>query len=112
MTLLRARGGRLAHPLVLGAAFTVTLVIAEVVEFLASAIYFVDRGLFAGHVGWLAEVAAARGASGTALPDVLDAFRAELHDFPFAAVCLDGGHEVLRRPAMNGAVHSRGEGPR
>ena len=86
--------------------------LGQVVEFLAAAIYFVDRGLFADHVGWLAEVAAARGEPGTALPDVLDAFRAELHDFPFAAACLDAGHEVLRRPGMNGADHSRLEGPR
>ena len=86
--------------------------LGQVVEFLAAAIYFADRGLFADHVGWLAEVAASRGAPETALPDVLDAFRAELHDFPFAAACLDAGHEVLRRPRMNGADHPRSEGPR
>jgi hypothetical protein len=86
--------------------------LGQLVEFLAAAIYFVDRGLFAGHVGWLAEVAAARGVSGSALPDVLDAFRAELYDFPLAAACLDAGHEVLRRPGMNGADHSRLERPR
>jgi len=26
---------------------------------------------------------------------VLDAFRAELHDFPFARACLDLGHDAL-----------------
>jgi methanogenic corrinoid protein MtbC1 len=69
--------------------------LGQVVDFLAAATYFADRGLFANHLGWLARVAAPRGAPDDALPDVLDAFRAELHDFPFAQACLDAGHEVL-----------------
>jgi hypothetical protein len=31
------------------------------------------------------------------LPDVLDAFRSELHDFPFAQACLAEGHALLVR---------------
>jgi len=67
----------------------------QVVDFLAAATWFADRGLFADHLGWLARVSASRGAPPTALPAVLEAFRTELHDFPFALACLDAGHEVL-----------------
>ena len=51
--------------------------------------------MFADHVGWLARVCTSRGPAASALPAVLDAFRAELHDFPFALACLDAGHEAL-----------------
>lgn len=69
--------------------------LGQVVDFLAAATWFGDRGLFGEHLGWLARVSAARGAPATALPAVLDAFRTELHDFPFALSCLDAGHHVL-----------------
>ena len=69
--------------------------LGQAVDFLAAATYFGDRGLFADHLGWLARVSAPRGAPQAALPGVLDAFRAELHDFPFAQACLDAGREVV-----------------
>jgi methanogenic corrinoid protein MtbC1 len=69
--------------------------LGQMVDFLAAAAWFGERGLFADHVGWLARVSASRGAPPTALPVVLEAFRAELHDFPSALACLDAGHEVL-----------------
>ena len=73
--------------------------LGQAVDFLAAAAYFGDRGLFADHIGWLARVSASRGAPEAALAGVLDAFGAELHDFPFAQACLDAGREaVAARP--------------
>jgi len=69
--------------------------LAQLVDFLAAATWFGDHGLFADHVEWLARVSAPRGAAADLLPAVLDAFRAELHDFPFARACLDLGHDAL-----------------
>jgi hypothetical protein len=40
-------------------------------------------------------VSAPRGTPANALTAVLDAFRVELHDFPFARTCLDLGHDAL-----------------
>ena len=45
--------------------------LGQVVDFLAAATWFGDRGLFADHVGWLARVSAARGARATAPSAVL-----------------------------------------
>jgi methanogenic corrinoid protein MtbC1 len=69
----------------------------HVADFLAAAAYLHDPEPFTDHLGWLAAVATSRGASAAALHAVLDAFRAELHDFPFALGCLDDGHAVLDR---------------
>ena len=69
--------------------------LGQLVDFLAAATWFGDRGLFTDHVEWLARVSAPRGAAADLLPAVLDAFRAELHDFPFALACLDLGHDAL-----------------
>jgi methanogenic corrinoid protein MtbC1 len=69
--------------------------LGQVVDFLAAATWFGDRGLFVDHLRWLARVSASRGTPVTALPAVLEAFRTELHDFPFALACLDAGHEML-----------------
>jgi methanogenic corrinoid protein MtbC1 len=65
-----------------------------VADFLAAAAYLGDRQLFTDHLRWLAAVAACRGTAGV-LPAVLEAFRAELHDFPFAQACLAEGHALL-----------------
>jgi hypothetical protein len=54
------------------------------------------RQLVTGHIRWFAAVAAHRGTA-EVLPDVLDAFRSELHDFPFAQACLAEGHALLVR---------------
>ncbi len=69
----------------------------HVADFLAAAAYLHDPEPFTDHLGWLAAVATSRGAAAAALHAVLDAFRAELHDFPFALGCLDDGHAVLDR---------------
>ncbi len=69
----------------------------HVADFLAAATYLHDPEPFTDHLGWLAAVATSRGAAAAALHAVLDAFRAELHDFPFALGCLDDGHAVLDR---------------
>ena len=66
-------------------------------EFLAAAAYLDDPELFTDHLGWLATVVGHRDDSAAALHAALDAFRAELHDFPFALDCLDRGHRVLGR---------------
>jgi methanogenic corrinoid protein MtbC1 len=69
----------------------------HVVDFLAAAAYLHDPEPFTDHLGWLAAVATSRGAPAAALHAVLDALRAQLHDFPFALGCLDDGHAVLDR---------------
>ena len=68
---------------------------ALIVDFLAASVYVGDPELFAGHVSWLASLLTARGGSVDVLVEVLDGVRAELHDFPTAGACLDGGHRVL-----------------
>jgi methanogenic corrinoid protein MtbC1 len=67
-----------------------------VADYLAAAAYLEDRQLFTDHIRWLAAVAAHRGTA-EVLPAVLDAFRSELHDFPFAQACLAEGHALLAR---------------
>ena len=69
--------------------------LGQMVDFLAAAAWFGDRGLFTDHLEWLARVSAPRGAAVDLLPAVLEAFRAELHDFPFALTCLDLGRDAL-----------------
>lgn len=70
--------------------------LGQVADVLAAAAYLGDRELFTDHVRWLAAVCACRGTAGV-LPLVLDAFRSELHDFPFAQECLRESHAVLGR---------------
>jgi methanogenic corrinoid protein MtbC1 len=71
---------------------------AQVVDFLAAAVYLDDAELFVSYVGWLREALAARGAPVAALADVLEQLRAELHDFPVAQACLRGGLVLLTDP--------------
>jgi hypothetical protein len=72
--------------------------LGHVADFLSAAAYVHDPRVFADHLGWLASTAAHRGAAPAVLHAVLDAFRAELHDLPFALGCLDAGHAALDRP--------------
>jgi hypothetical protein len=71
--------------------------LGHVADFLSAAAYVHDPQVFADHLGWLASAAAHRGAASVALHAVLDAFRPELHDLPFALGCLDVGHAALER---------------
>jgi methanogenic corrinoid protein MtbC1 len=99
MERLRAVGGTFSAPATLSDS-PVDDDLGEVVDVLAAAAYLGDRRLFTGHVAWLADVAAHRGAPPTALPAVLDAFGPELHDFPFALACLTDGHARLDHRTM------------
>jgi methanogenic corrinoid protein MtbC1 len=84
--------------------------LGQVADFLATAAYLRHRRLFTDHLGWLVDVSIRRGAPAAALPTVLDAFRGELHDFPFAQSCLDEGRAMLidRAMSVDGAVPTAG----
>jgi hypothetical protein len=69
--------------------------LGQLADFLATAAYLDDTALFTAHVDWLCSVAARRGTDATVLSAVLDAFRYELHDFPFAQSCLEAGRALL-----------------
>jgi methanogenic corrinoid protein MtbC1 len=69
--------------------------LGQLADFLATAAYFDDSAVFTAHVAWLSAVAGHRGADAAVLSAVLDAFRYELHDFPFAQSCLDAGQALL-----------------
>lgn len=69
--------------------------IAQVLDFLAAAVYLTDRDLFVEYLGWLAGVLEARNAPAAGLDAVLEVFHAGLHDFPFAQDCLADGRTLL-----------------
>ena len=75
--------------------------LGQAVDFLAAAMYFVDRGLFAGHVGWLARVSASRGAPEAALAGRARRVPCGAARLPVRPACLDAGHEVLATPVHN-----------
>ncbi|HXV92543.1 MAG TPA: cobalamin-dependent protein [Pseudonocardia sp.] len=81
---------------------------AQLVDFLAAAVYLTDGGVLDCHLRWLAAVLAARGHRADGVVAALGALRAELHDFPFAQACLDRGRLLV---AAGGADRGRGTGP-
>jgi methanogenic corrinoid protein MtbC1 len=90
----RLRGGGDAAAVLTGSPVDDDL--GMVADYLAAAAYVGDPQLFTDHVRWLDAVCTCRGAPGV-LPDVLDAFGGELHDFPFAQGCLTAGLGLLAR---------------
>ncbi|GGL79803.1 cobalamin-binding protein [Streptomyces fumigatiscleroticus] len=64
---------------------------AFIVDFLATALYVDDAGLFTDFLLWTAEVLQARSVSARCLPSGLNLLARQLHDFPRATAMLRGG---------------------
>ncbi|KOV82991.1 cobalamin-binding protein [Nocardia sp. NRRL S-836] len=58
--------------------------LAHIVEFLSTALYLDDDGLFRGFLSWTSEVLTARGVPAQVLPPALELLSAQLRDFPRA----------------------------
>ncbi|MFD9883187.1 B12-binding domain-containing protein [Streptomyces alboflavus] len=73
--------------------------VAQIVAFLAAALYVDDSGLFAGFGCWTAAVLAARHVPVESLLHALDVLRAEARDFPRATAMILEAHEAVRTSA-------------
>ena len=71
--------------------------LAHIVDFLATALYVGDAGLFTGFLGWTAEILAARGVPLAVLRAGVDLLATELRDFPRASRILSSGLGHLER---------------
>ncbi|MFF4909079.1 B12-binding domain-containing protein [Streptomyces sp. NPDC001260] len=69
--------------------------LAHIVEFLATALYVGDEGLFTWFITWTARILQARGVPVQSLPPALNLFARELKDFPRASRTLHRGIEAL-----------------
>ncbi|GHE97159.1 cobalamin B12-binding domain-containing protein [Streptomyces fumanus] len=69
--------------------------LAHIVEFLATALYLDDDGLFTGFIAWTAHILRARGVPPQSLPPALALLARELKDFPRAVRILRRGTETL-----------------
>ncbi|MFE6404983.1 cobalamin B12-binding domain-containing protein [Streptomyces alboflavus] len=70
--------------------------VAQIVAFLAAALYVDDSGLFAAFGRWTAAVLAARHVPVESLLHALDVLRAEVRDFPRTTAMLVEAHEAVR----------------
>ncbi|MFH9071090.1 cobalamin B12-binding domain-containing protein [Streptomyces alboflavus] len=70
--------------------------VAQIVAFLAAALYVDDSGLFAGFGRWTAAILAARHVPVESLLHALDVLRAEVRDFPRTTAMLVEAHEAVR----------------
>ncbi|MET7460718.1 cobalamin B12-binding domain-containing protein [Nonomuraea sp. NPDC005501] len=70
--------------------------VAHVVDFLATALYLDDPGLFGAFLTWTAEILTARGVPARTLLPALDLLAARLTDFPRTTGLLAYGREALR----------------
>lgn len=73
--------------------------VAQIVAFLAAALYVDDSGLFAAFGRWTAAVLAARHVPVESLLHALDVLSAEVRDFPRAAAMIREAHEAVRTSA-------------
>ncbi|MGW4066726.1 cobalamin B12-binding domain-containing protein [Nocardia grenadensis] len=81
--------------------------IAHIVDFLATALYIDDDGLFSTFVLWTADVLTARGVPAPALSSALCSLSAQLAEFPRTRRILRHAHEVMTTPDRV-AVHAPG----
>ncbi|AKS31345.1 cobalamin-binding protein [Mycolicibacterium goodii] len=78
--------------------------IAHIVDFLATALYVDDPGLFTGFMAWTAEVLDARGVPVDSLQPTLELLGAQLQDFPRTQRMLSAARDTLHAtyPRANG----------
>ncbi|CAM5297926.1 cobalamin-binding protein [Streptomyces spiroverticillatus] len=69
--------------------------LAHIVDFLATALYLDDEGLFTWFLAWTADILKARGVPKQSLPPALRLFARELRDFPRASRLLARGVDAL-----------------
>ncbi|TDC66435.1 cobalamin B12-binding domain-containing protein [Actinomadura sp. GC306] len=79
--------------------------VAHIVDFLATALYLDDPGLFTDFLGWTADILAVRGVPADSLPPVLDLLAERLTDHPRAIGMLADAQKTLqeRLPAQDTA---------
>ncbi|WP_156755341.1 cobalamin B12-binding domain-containing protein [Actinokineospora pegani] len=69
--------------------------LAHIVDFLTTALYIGDEGLFTGFLAWTADILAARSVPARVLLPALELLAAELRDFPRATALLEQSAAVL-----------------
>ncbi|MFC9950554.1 hypothetical protein ACFVIN_08450 [Streptomyces prasinus] len=69
--------------------------LAQIVDFLAAALYVDDADVFTGFLTWTAEVLTTRGVPAHVVPPALDLLEGQLRDFPRARRLIADGREAL-----------------
>ncbi|SDC51435.1 cobalamin B12-binding domain-containing protein [Streptomyces prasinopilosus] len=69
--------------------------LAQIVDFLAAALYVDDADVFTGFLTWTAEVLTTRGVPAHVVPPALDLLEEQLRDFPRARGLVAAGREAL-----------------
>ncbi|MES9536508.1 cobalamin-dependent protein [Actinomadura sp. NPDC000600] len=77
--------------------------IAHIVDFLATALYVDDPGLFTGFIEWTAGILTARGVPAKSLLPGLELLAEQLVDYPRATGMLSSACESLRQPVPDAA---------
>ncbi|MFT7841631.1 cobalamin-dependent protein [Saccharothrix sp. BKS2] len=81
--------------------------LAHIVDFLATALYTDDRGMFTGFITWTAGVLRARGVPAAFLVPALDLLAAELRDFPRARGLITAARTDLLQVPGTGDHHAQ-----
>jgi hypothetical protein len=69
--------------------------VAHIVDYLATALYVDDDGLFTGFLTWTAEILEARGVPAASLRPALDLLGGQLKDFPRSLRLLSAAQSAL-----------------
>jgi methanogenic corrinoid protein MtbC1 len=77
--------------------------IGYLVDYLRTAVYVGDPGLFAAFTGWLANILTARGVPARVLSHALDALARRLTGYPHALAAVAGARDVPARSERHGA---------
>lgn len=75
--------------------------IAHIVDFLATALYVDDDGLFTGFITWTGDILTARGVPATSLQPALESLQGQLVEFPRAQRLLNAALIALGRTATD-----------